>query len=248
MERPNLLSALLTAATSVLWLGVVVASEKLVASEALLLVAGVAVLTLTAVAGLLFTQALWAQRLSFGLIGLTLVPVGLLERSPAWWIGAGLTIATAYVLASPTTAVRVGLSPSAPPRSAALLMLSLVSTPTLIALVNLGRTPPAAAFVVAAATVLLAWLFGKVSLPALWSLRTALPLSIVGLAFDGPFPISALLLANAAAIGWFAWQAETHIATVPLIPKRHHPKPVFAEFTPPEVLDSAGLDRKGRRA
>ena len=248
MERPNLLSALLTAATSVLWLGIVVASERLVSSEALLLVVGVAVLTLTAVAGLLFTQALWAQRLSLVMVGLTLAPVGLLERSPAWWVGAGLTIATGYVLASPKTAVRVGLSPSAPPRSAVLLLLSLVSTPMLIALVNLGQTPPSAAFVVAAAAVSLAWLFGKVSLPALWSLRTALPLSIAGLAFYGPFPISGLLLVAAAAIGWFAWQAETHIASVPLIPRRDHPKPVFAEFAPPEVLDAAGLDRKGRRA
>ena len=51
-----------------------------------------------------------------------------------------------------------------------------------------------------------------------------------------------------AAIAWFAWRGETHIATVPLVPERHHPKPVFPELAPPEVLDSAGLDTRGRRA
>ncbi len=248
MKRPNLIPALLTAVTSLLWLWITVSSERLASSEALLLVAGVAVITLVAVAGLLFTQALWAQRVSLLMVVLSLLPICMLDRSPSWWIGVGLTLVTAYVLASPSTSVRVGLSPSSPPRSAALLMLSLVSMPLLVALVNLGGTPPSAAFVVAGAAVLLGWLFGKVSLPTLWVLRTAFPLSVAGLVAYGPFPASLVLLPAAAAIGWFAWQAETHIATVPLIPERHHPKPVFAEFAPPEVLDSAGLDRKGRRA
>ncbi len=247
MQRPNVLSSLLLVTSVAAWL-VLVSTADLEASAFLLLFLSSGILTLTAVAGLLLGQSLWAQRLSLGLVGIQLLPVFLLPPTAGWWTASAVAVMTAFALSGRTTTVRVGLLPTAPPASAALLMLALVSMPLALALVSLDTSPPALGWLIAGASLLLAWAFGKVSLVALWLSRTVLPIAVVGLSWYGPWPAAGLLVAVAVAIAWFAWQGETHIATVPLIPERHHPKPVFPELAPPEVLDSAGLDTRGRRA
>jgi hypothetical protein len=247
MQRPNVLSSLLLVTSVAAWL-FLASTAGLETSAFLLLFLSSGILVLTAVAGLLLGQSRWAQRLALGLVGIQILPVFLLPPTLGWWAAAAVAVVTAFALSGPATTVRVGLLPTAPPASAAVLMLALVSMPLTLALVSLETSPPALGWLVAGASLLLAWAFGKVSLVALWLSRTVQPIAVAGLALYGPWPAAWLLVAGAVAIAWFAWQGETHIATVPLIPERHHPKPVFPELTPPEVLDSAGLDSRGRRA
>ena len=247
MKRANMLSSLLLVTSTAVWFFLVDAAGPEPSGFQLLLLSS-EILVLTAVAGLLLTQSLWAQRLALVLVSLQLLPIFMLQRTAGWWLGSVLAILTVFVLSGSATTVRVGLLPTAAPLSATLLMLMTLAMPVTLALVHLDTELPTLGWLLAVASWVLGLAFGRVSLVALWLLRTVLPLAVVGFAFYGPWPEAVLLVASATGIAWFAWQGETHIATVPLVAERHHTKPVFPELAPPEVLDSAGLDSRGRRA
>jgi hypothetical protein len=211
-----------------------------------LLAADLALLAVVAVAGLLVARGRWARTLAVVESTVWLILASIM---PLDGPGVALTLVAGVSLAGTAgpwlTRGWLRLRPSAdgPPASAVTVMLGLLAVPGVVAVVgSLG--PLDWAF--AAFAVVGAWGLGRGFTAALWALRTVCgPLAVTaGVASGMPRGLVSALwgLALAAA----SWRTDLALAVNPVAGPAPRRVPIPPELAPPEILEAAGYDDRGR--
>lgn len=214
-------------------------------SSVLLMGLGLLLMGVVSVVGMVVVGGRWARRLGLGVIaGSTLV--ALLRPIDLWWLVAlGLTALAGLALYAPSVTSRVRKLPAAagPPTRAVILPLLLLMVPFLLGISEQDGSWPA--LVVGAAAPLVAFAYARVVPGGLLAIRYLWPALAIVLAFQMGLPagvVSALL-----GVGVFA------VATDGSVKVAFHPPretgtayPIPPELAPPEILDAAEIDDRGR--
>lgn len=228
-------------------LRLVIGSGPWPADSAALLSAWILMMTAIAVVGMLVASARWARRLgaALALAGLALAVA--LPTDGLWWVGLVSSGAALSAMLGRVTSAAVRELPPAegPPPTVVALLLTLAATPGAVAAVSVAGIGPGGWLGVGTAMVGLAW-YGKAGPYAAWVARLVIPVTLAvagGVVRSWP---GLVLVVAAAAVMWLAWRPQSLVAVQPLI-TRSRGRPMFPELVPPEVLEAAGLDEKGRR-
>jgi hypothetical protein len=249
-DRPPVPAALATLACGATWATGFLIESSIPMGSRWLLGLGTWLLTLVVLAGLLIARSRWSTRMAMAVAAVAIPGVVIIEgRTVLVAVGAATAAAT---VAAATRAVSVGAvrpfrAADAPPDDAVVLMLLGVAGPLVL---GLGSLPDGPSTITAVAAIILpmgAWWFGRVSVPALWAHRLAVPVVTVAGGVTQGLPGGVAGVALGAAIAWYAWRPAVRLAADPLAPTKVDAKPVFAEFAPREVRDAAGIDERGRR-
>lgn len=212
------------------------------------LLAGIGLLAMatTSVVGLVVTGARWAHHLGVGAVAATLAIASLRPIDLIWWVGLALSAVAATALFLPGVTDRVRKLPAAagPPPAAVIPPLALLGAPFIIgiAAMDVSGLPVLA---VGLSAPLFAYLYARVLPGGLWGVRLLWPLLALGVspALGMPAGLVTGLLGLAVAV--VAWRPDVKAS--------YHPPrevgstfPIPPEMTPPEILDAARLDDKGR--
>ncbi|MBW3667324.1 MAG: hypothetical protein KY394_06995, partial [Actinobacteria bacterium] len=200
----------------------------------------------TAVVGLVVTGARWAHRVSAGGVAATLVIAALRPIDAMWWVGLVFTAVAAAALFLPSVTQRVRKLPAAagPPPAAVIPPLTLLAAPLIvgIAAIDAPRLP---ALVIGLSAPLFAYLYARVLPGGLWGVRILWPLLAGGLSPALGIPAGLVTGLLALGVAVVAWRPEVKAS--------YHPPrevgtifPIPPEMTPPEILDAARVDDKGR--
>lgn len=238
-------AALLTA--SLLWaVRVTSAPSPWAESSATVMAVGMVVVAAVAVVALLVAAAGWAHRLGAGLVAATLTLAVVLPADPWWWAGLVASLLSLAGLLAPQVTGALARRPPAPlPLPAVLLPLVLVVTPPLVAAASVTGVEHWGWAAVVGMPLLAAWYVRAAPLVTVVT-RVGVPLlTLLGLA-GLPAPGRVVLLTAGGVATVLAWTKGARLAARPLL-QRGRPVPILPELVPPEVLDSAGLDEKGRR-
>lgn len=228
------------------WASVLVFTTGLLEpSPALLYACCLLLLATVALAGLAINHGRWALLLSFGVIGMEALAALLVAATPPWWIAISATALALVATAGPWMDPYVRqLSPPTPlPPESMALMLGLLAYPAILALTN---TVDVWSWILAIASVVIAWAYGRALLAGLWSARLALIPLAVPVMLAGGWLRAGVVLGSSGALTYLAWTAGARSAVIPLDPRQVSTHPVFPEMTPTEVLDAAGYDERGR--
>lgn len=213
--------------------------------RALLVAAGMAVLTLVVTTGLLLARGRWSR---WALLALGGAWMGLALRddldpvSIAVLTGAATLVSIA---AGPWLPRWLRHRPSAegPPPAAVLLLLTLLAMPVVIGAVAVD--PAAAEWVVALWSMLLAGGIARALPAALWLGRLLhLPLTVLVTGTIG-VPEGVVVGAVGTAQTALMWRRDVHLAVSPLVPEPAQAVPIPRELVDPAILRSAGLDEDG---
>jgi hypothetical protein len=90
-----------------------------------------------------------------------------------------------------------------------------------------------------------AGLYAKAAPGALWAVRLVFPVATVAAAVATGMPRGLAWVAIGAGIGAFGWTKEARVAVRPLV-EQGRAVPMLPEMVPPDILDAAGLDERGR--
>jgi hypothetical protein len=213
---------------------------------ALLLGSWLLVLSTVSLVGMVVDGSRWARRLGFGLAVGELAVAVAVTPTPAWWLGVVLSAGSVAVLSGPVTRGWVRSRPRAdapPPRSVALATLLLI-TPGVLAATGIDGL--GWAWVWAATSVASLLLYTRAASGAVTVVRVAPPVAgLVALA-GSPLPVAVATALTAGTVTALAWTADARVAARPLV-ERGRAVPIPPELVPDEILDAAGLDRRGRR-
>lgn len=197
--------------------------------------------------GMIVVGGRWAHRLGLAVIALT-APIAVARPIDPIWVVATVSSAAALLaLLSPTVTRTIRTLPSAsgpPPRAIAPALVLLI-TPAILGLVG-NEATPWALLVVGLTAPNAAFLYSRVIPGGLLIIRLLWP---------------ALALALTPWLGWVAGIATAVIALAVAVTAwdqaakaSYHPPrevgtsfPIPPELAPPEVLDAAQIDEKGRR-
>lgn len=249
MPRGPLLAGFLVVATSLACAALVVGEGVTLAPGAGALLAAVLIaLAVIVTSGIMLARSRWSRWSAIGLLAACAVIVSLLDI--AWGWKAGVTAAAVIgALAAGRGSMgwfRKRPSAQGPPPESVALILSLVAFPAAIAAFNhdgISTLAVLGATVIAGAALV----YTRSGVPSLWAMRALVPLG-VGLAVAGTsFPIAVVVGVLGGALVAATWLPPVRQAAVPLIPLRSPGYKIPAELVPPEVLDAAGLDERGRR-
>lgn len=241
------MTALPLAAALAWTLALIVDGDPLGTTGAFLTGVGLLLIASVAVVGLTVTGSRWSHRLAVISVTCGLVVAGLRPIDGFWLAGLFLSVSSAAALFLPSVTGRVRRLPAAsgPPGTAVLLTLLLVSVPFVIGLTT-QSSEPWAALSVGLSAPLVGFAYARVIPGGLLAVRVIWPLLSVGLA---PFlSVSAAAAAVVLAIGVAALSRRREVKASfhpPREPGTSYPIP--PELAPPEILDAAGLDDKGRR-
>jgi hypothetical protein len=216
-------------------------------SSALLLGAWLLVLAAVSLVGMVVGGSQWALRLGIGLAVGELALAAVLPVSPAWWLGVLLSASSMAVLIGPLTRTWVRSRPRAdapPARSVALATLLLV-TPAILAVTGVEGLGSAWAWVVGSTVSLL--LYTRAATGAVTVVRVVPLLAGLVAIAGSPIPVAVAAGVTAGAATALAWTADARVAVRPLV-ERGRAVPIPPELVPGEILDAAGLDRRGRRS
>lgn len=212
-----------------------------------LIVIGMLASATVATVGMIVVGGRWSHRLGLGVIAMTAVIAVLRPIDPIWLVATVVSAGTLLALLSPSVTGSIRTLPSAsgpPPRAIAPALILLV-TPAVLgfvgneatawALLLVGLTAPSAAF-----------LYSRVIPGGLLAIRLLWP---------------ALALALTPLLGWVAGTVTAVIALAVAVTawdrsakSSYHPPrevgtsyPIPPELAPPEILDAAQIDERGRR-
>lgn len=212
----------------------------------LLMGLGLLLMGVVSVVGVVVVGGRWARRLGFGVIAASTLVALLRPIDALWLVALGLTALAGLALYSPSVTSRVRKLPAAtgPPTRAVILPILLLIAPFVLGLSDRDGSWPA--LVVGAAAPLTAFAYARVVPGGLLAIRYLWPVLAIVLAFPMGLPagvVSALL-----GIGVFA------VATDGSVKVAFHPPretgtayPIPPELAPPEILDAADIDDRGRR-
>jgi hypothetical protein len=215
-------------------------------SSTLLTGVGLLAIATTSVVGLVVTGARWAHRLAVCSVATTMVVAALRPIDRWWWLGLAVSAVAVTIVFLPiiTNQVRRLPAASGPPSAAVVPPLALLASPVLVGLTS-ADAPPLPALAVGLSAPVFAYLYIRVLPGGLWGVRLLWPMLALGLApFLGLLPgVAAVLVAVIVAA--FSWRPEVKAS--------YHPPrevgstfPIPPEMTPPDVLDAAHVDDKGR--
>lgn len=216
-------------------------------AAAFLVGAGLLLPALVGMVGMIFTGGRWAWMLSLSVAAGTLGPAWLLPIGPVWVVAlAATTVATAALL-SPQLRSGIRRLPSAagPPARSVATPLLLLLTPLLLGLA--GWEVSGAGEIVLGLTAPLAALWYARVLPAgLLAVRVLWP--VLSLAMLPALHLATAVTTVVVALGVavLAWHPTVRVAFHPP-QERGTSYPIPPELAPPDVLDRAGIDEKGRR-
>lgn len=210
---------------------------------------GFGLLTMSTVAmvGIVATGGRWAHRLGLFTIASMLVLAVVRPVDVMWLVSLGLTCAALVTLLAPTVTRSIRKLPSAsgPPPRAITPALILLATP--VALGFLGnQAEPWALLVVGFTAPNVAWLYSRVLPGGLLAIRLIWPILAVALTpWLGWWAGSAavLIAGSVAALSWNKSVAASYHPPLEAGSSYRIPP----ELAPPEVLEAAELDDKGRR-
>jgi len=218
------------------------------AGAAALIAAGLIVLAVVAVSGVLLARGRWSQSVA------AIVAFAWISASAA----GGASVAGSVAITAGAVALAAALGPwlrrwvrhrpaiQGPPPAAVATLLLLLAVPAAV-----GATVPDTvgwpAWSIAAWAVGLAFALGRAVPGALSAVRLVhAPASIAAGVASGI--LTAVVVGGlgiAAAV--FAWQREVAIAVSPAPGRSGSPVRIPPELAPPGVLDAAGVDEDGRR-
>ncbi len=243
MNRPLTVTAIFFAA-ALAWCTLLAVDPASAASERLIAADGL-VLASIAVVGILVAQARWARRLSIAvMVTLPILSIGV-NVGFWWWAALGLGGVGLLGVLGPGLRPIVRQLPSAsgPPVKSVLLIISLLAAPTVIAVM---RPVHGAGWIAAAVCVGVGAWYAKAAPAALAVVRIAPPVAILAAGVIGHEAWQLILAAPFAAfVAYLAWTADARLAVHPLIASER-PVPLPPQLVPPEILDAAGLDARGR--
>lgn len=213
------------------------------------LLIGLGMLASAAVAtvGMVVVGGRWAHRLGLAALAMTTVVAIARPIDPMWVVATVISAIALLALLSPalTATIRTLPSASGPPPRAVAPALILLATPAVLGFVGNGATPWAL-LVVGVTALGAAFLYSRVIPGGLLAIRLIWPL---------------LALALTPLLGWLAGTVTAAIAiTVAVaawggaVKASYHPPrevgttfPIPPELAPPEVLDAAQIDERGKR-
>ncbi|MGF1668053.1 MAG: hypothetical protein ACFCVC_17470 [Acidimicrobiia bacterium] len=246
MKRAIATSAALLSATLV-WGGLVVSGRGPWATDAAAVMgAGLLVLGAIAIVGILVGASRWGRVLALVVAGAGPAMAVAIPIEAAWIAGLALSAIAIYGLAGNATlgVIRTLPAASGPTPRVVAFALTLAAMPTLVAAVSPDGLEGGEWTVIAAGAVS-AGLYAKAAPGALWAVRLLFPIATVGAAGATGMPRGLVWVAIGAAIGAFGWTKEARVAVRPLV-EQGRAVPMFPEMVPPDILDAAGLDEKGR--
>ncbi len=169
------------------------------------------------------------------------------EITPGWWIAvAAATLAVALLWRRPALEVMVaGTRPDRVPAPATALALALASAPAVVGALGYDGVTTGG-WVLAGAGVVLGWAYMRALVRAVWAIRLGWPVLAGWAAVGLDLWAGAGLMSFAAVVTVLAWSKPALAAANPLAPRRVSPVPILPEMVPPDVLEAAGFDPKGR--
>jgi hypothetical protein len=180
--------------------------------------------------GIVLARGRWTRRAALLLLGGQAL-LGVFLTADGWWIGAVLTTAIGIgAVAGPWLGGWLRKLPRSdgPPTRAVIMNLGLIALPSLVAVAGLDGVP------------VTGWLlsgFARVALPVLGIVAAA------ALPWWGALALGLAVTALTA----LAWSPEVRQATLSPAALPVDLVPIPPELTPPEVLETAGFDTRGRR-
>lgn len=213
---------------------------------AFLLAVGALVLSTVALVGMTVVGGRWAHRLGVATVAVMGAIAVTREIDPVWVLAVVATAGSLTALASPGLAGAIRKLPAAsgpPPRAVAAPLILLVA-PCLLGLSG-ASAPPALLLVVGLGAPVAAWCYARVIPGGLFSVRIGWPLLALGASPLLGMPAGLVSAALGMAVAVSAWH--------PAAKASYHPPrevgtafPIPPELTPPEVLETADLDERGR--
>lgn len=225
----------------------IVDPTPLEAVPALLTGIGLVCMSTVAIVGMVAVGGRWAHRLGLASLGLTVVLAIVRPVDFMWYLAVGLTAFGFVALLSPTLTRSIRRLPSAsgpPPRAVAPALL-LLATPAILGMLG-NEAEPWALTIVALSAPCVALLYSRVFPGGLLAVRLIWPLLAVALSrWLGSWAGSAAV-ALAVAVSAVSWHRSVKASYHP--PRETGTSyPIPPELAPPEVLDAAEIDDKGRR-
>lgn len=240
-------SALAPLGAALAWvLALLFESGPLSSSSTLLTGLGLLAVATTAVVGLVVTGARWAHRLATGGVAATLVIAALRPIDAMWWVGLVFSTVAGAALFLPSLTDRVRKLPAAagPPPAAVIPPLALLAAPFIVGVASTDA-PTLPILVVGLSAPLFAYLYARILPGGLWGVRVLWPLLALALSPSLGMPAGLVTGLLALGVAVVAWRPEVKAS--------YHPPrevgttfPIPPEMTPPEILDAARIDDKGR--
>lgn len=244
---PLVIALLVTAATVTGAVVVALDPAPWSPSSALLLAAGMALATVTAVAGILLARGRWAGRLG-ALLAITWIATGALLDSPLGIVVVMLAAASLTATTGPWLGRWLRRLPTVGgvPAAAVVVLLTLVVTPAALSLAGPDEVA-AAGWGFAAWSWLVALVLARAVPGSLLLVRWLHPVVAAAVAIAVHFPVAVVPIASAVIVVVLAWRRDLALALAPVVPTSGGVLRLPPELAPLEVLEAAGADQSGRR-
>ena len=247
MPRPTFLTAGLVLGAGLMWsLSVAFGTTPWTEGASAIIGADLILVTAIAVVALLLSPGRWVKNL---ITALGVVWAGLavaIDVDILW--SAGLTLSViglALVWSRPMDTWLIGNTrPDRVPPKATILTLALIATPGMVGAAGFPDVT-AGGWALAGVCAAIGWVYSRAIPAALWAVR--LGLWILGIAAVlGLDPIAAAgLLLWVGAVVALGWTSDARLAASPLFPRKVEAVSILPEMVPADLMESAGLDRKG---
>ena len=246
MKAPLLAATTLAAALA--WSAALIVDESPFGpAPAFLLAVGLLVTSTVAFIGMAVAGGRWAHRVGLGALSAMGVLAVIREIDAAWMVATALGGLSLTTLLSPglTRSIRKLPSASGPPPRALAPPIALLFAPSALGLGG-GDAPGLPLLVVGLTAPVVAWLYSRVIPGGLPAIRLGWPLLALGLSPTMGVPAGPVSAGLALLVGLTAWDRSVKTS--------YHPPreigstfPIPPELTPPEILEAADLDERGRR-
>ncbi len=214
--------------------------SSLSSQSAALLGLDVLLVATVALTGLLVAHGRWARRLGWAVFVLQGAAAALTEPDAVWWSALAISAVGVVAWTGPWLQGWVRQLPAAagPPARAVLLALGLLLLPAVVALTN-PVGPGWEGWLLAVASIALAYLYAKAVTAALWVLRIGLVVLAMPAVLAAPPWGGVALAAAVTGLVSVSWTADVRLAVAPLVPSPSQPGPVEVvrdELPPPAPL------------
>lgn len=206
--------------------------------------ASVWVATVTAITGVLVARSRWARRLGLVVTAAHGLVALVTSVTVPWVVACALTAVAAVGMGGPWLDGYVRVRPAAagPPSRSVILPLVLVAVPFVTGLV--GGDGWAAAALTGSALATAYW-FIRARTGALALVRVVWPVFALALGLVMGWPAGLAAVTGAIAVAVLAWNPTVAVSVSPLV-QRGSVVRIPPELAPPQVLDAADLDDRGR--
>lgn len=188
----------------------------------------------------------WSRRIALGSLAVGGGGAALAhEIDLLWAIAAAVTAAAVLALApSPGRGWYMAPRGQPVPAGATGVAIGLAVVPGLVGVTGVPEVRPLG-FGLALLGLVLAFTYARAKLWALWAARAGVPLLAIGAAIGLEVWAALVLVAGSWLVSGLAWAPVARNAAAPLS-RRETAVPILPEMVPPDVLEAAGFDQRGR--